>query len=300
MKRILMIAAGAVLLAAEEPAGLVSGPVLGLVPEGEGYRVLRGAPGSLDFAEAVMLPAGTLQARVAPRHEWLLVEREGGLEAFDWRRGRSLNLQTAKADAVAFSPSGGELALWYAEAGRLLVLAGLPLEARVARDEKRAEAGVRALAISDGGREVVGLGAGGSLMRLAAGGSEELHRSDDISSFVFLPGRTALVVGDRIQNAVLALEQQSGGWRSRVLLSAADGLDDPDGVWAGAGDRVAVASYRRSQVWIHEGGEWSIENVDGLRAMDELQLRDTLLAGGSLVVLGQNGQRLYRLPRREE
>lgn len=302
MRRSWIVAGVAAVLAAQEPAGLVSGPVLGLVPDGGGYRVLRGAPGSLEFGEAVALPSGTVSARVAPRQEWLLIERETGIEAFDWRRGRSLAIKAAKGARAAFSPSGVDLALYDGPSGNLTVFTGLPGEARVIREERRGELGegVNALAVSDGGGEVVALTASGRLLRLAAGGGEEIHRSDDISSFAFLPGRVGLIVGDRIQNAVLAIEPEAGAWRSRVLLSAADGLDDPDGVWAGAAGRIVVGSYKRGQAWIFDGARWTIENIEGLQSIDELQLRDTLLAGGSLVALGSAEQRVYRLPRREQ
>lgn len=281
-------------------AELVSGPVVGLIGEGGNvYRVLRGGPGSLELGDAVMLPEGVAKSQVAPRQGWILVEREGALAAFEWQQGRVFDLGLSAADAVGFSPSGHEAAFFYRETARLVVMAGLPAQARIVRDEKRGDLfqDVRGLAVSDGGATVVAY-AGSRLLRLESAAAVELHVSDDITGFAFVPGSASLLIADRIRNAVLL----AGAEGTRVVLSAEQGLDDPDGVWAGMNGRVAVGSYKRGQVWLQDGGEWRIENIEGLARMEETQLRDTLLLSGGPVAALANWnnaeQRIYALPRR--
>ncbi len=277
-------------------ASNVGGPVLGLVETAPNeFRVLRGGPGSMELAEAVALPEGVTRAVAAPRQEWLLVERNGTLEAFDWQRGRTIALGAA-GGRVSFSPSGRELAVYSEETARLVVWSGLPERSTVLRDEKRGELGegVRALAVSDGGPLVVAH-SGGRLLRLDASGAAVWHASDDIAALAFIPESRVLLAADRIQNAVLRIDE--GG--TSALLSAADGLDEADAVWAGSGGRLAVGSFGRGQIWLYDGAEWRVENVEGLAAIHETRLRDTLLLGERAVVSWGNAeQRVYALPGR--
>src|SRR6266536_1972207 len=114
--------------AAADPIPVLSLPVMGLISGGlisgagpAEVRPLVGLPGSAIAGDALRMPEGTRRVHLDPGQELALVERTGaaiGVLAFDGGLAGELSEiagAMARADLVAFSPSGGHAVLYAAQ-----------------------------------------------------------------------------------------------------------------------------------------------------------------------------------------
>ena len=282
--------------------GQMSGPVLGLVREAETWRPLRGAPGSLALGDHLVVPDGAT-AELAPRQQWLLLKRDSGWAAWNWRTGLEAPLPDGVPSLYAFSPAGKELAMYSRGSRRLIVVSGLPNEAMVERDEVRQDLDDAAVLATNGLDVVARIGDGRLMLIPQRAAAVSLYNSDELGSIAFVGGGRKLLVADHVGNAVLLIDL-SAGQDPTTLLSAEMGLDIPDEVWAGEGGRIAVVSKKRQVLWTFDpaSASWAAENIPNLAAAQETQLRDGLMLlradGSALGFYGwvNSEQRLFPLP----
>ena len=229
MRRLFCLTAAAALSSAM--AADVTAPSMGYVvsPDGLELRAMLGVPGAARFSAPIALPEGTVAAEVAPGHAWVLAKRSNGLVAFQPADGTVYELAAALPASWAFSPMGARMALWYPDRGEVVLLNGLPENAKIVRTVKLAEA-PDSLALSDAGAFVFTAGnrildSGGGLIFEGA------------SSVAFETGGDLLVAS----NGSSVVEINIGDGGKRLVTEGLDGVDRlfADGKLVYAGNSAA-------------------------------------------------------------
>ncbi len=253
-----------------QSAGRLRGPVVGYLPE-EGYagiRPIRGVPGAAVAGEPMTVPEGVSRVRPAPAHRYALAEFADAsapavldLEG-DSAPGRIAGV-LARADLVAFSPTGRSAALYSSGEGRLQVVTGLPEAPKMARE--LAVPGAAAIAVSDDGSSVLAADAAGAVSLVDQDGmGTPLAQVERLCAMSFLPNRLDAALVDAARGEVYL-----AGAASRGLL--ATGLDGASGMAPstdGTALHVIAAETRRA---------WRIDIATGESRVIELPVNpDTL------------------------
>lgn len=237
----------------------VRGPVLGLMYDAEAraVRPILGVPGAATLGDASVMDAEVARLTPAPNHRFGLAELTGSdlLHVFQSEAASLAPIAGVPADAaeIVFSPSGRAAVVHYREAGRMLMLAGLPDSPGVSAPVAAPE-GVTALAINDDGALLVGISDGehGAVWAISPSGERRLlFPLREPSAIALLGQRPDAVIADRAANTVYLVRDITGTAEVLPLIAGGGGPRNPvavavteDGrraVIAGSGGVIAVA-----------------------------------------------------------
>ncbi len=155
---------------------------------------------------------------------------------------------------IAISPSGDAAVLYYAETGRLLVLAGLPDSPSASwRLELSGRSGrVAALAVSDGGSAVLVASAGEPAsvwLATQAAGQRFLYAAAGSPSLAFLVGSQDAAIADGAASAIVLVRETSGQPQVTQIGGQAEGVSQPLAIAAAQDNsRIFVANARPAGV----------------------------------------------------
>ena len=199
-------------------------PVLGFVQDVKGgaLRAILGVPDSPRFSDPISLPEGLTLLAIAPGHEWALVVRENETGALELPSLRYARIADGRADKVAFSPSGRDVALYSESSGAGAVHSGLPAEPRAGLRFETALA-IR-IAVSDGGRAVV-CASRDAVNGTSESGSAYLGESAAFTDFAFVPDSQSLLAYDRQSGTLTEFRDALEAGSARRIGELAPGMD---------------------------------------------------------------------------
>lgn len=275
----------------------IDGPVLGFsVDQAAGIRPILGLPGAATLGPPVISAAGLEGVTLSPARDYALALLTSGrgvvlLKNLRAAAGATV-LDVAPGPArIAISPSGDAVVLYYAEAGRVVVLAGLPDSPSVSwRLELSGRSGrVAALAVSDGGSAVLVASAGepSSVWLVTQdAGQRFLYTATSSASVAFLVGSQDAAIADGAASAVVLVRDAAGQPQVTRIGGQAEGVSQPLAIAAAQDNsRIFVANARPAGVVSLSltGGDPATRSCDctptGLERM----------AGGSVFRLNEPG-----------
>ncbi len=269
-------------IAAQDSTTAVSGPALGLVADRAAgtIRPILGIPGAATWGAPLTVDFATAQMNVAPGADFALaVAKENFRLAIVRAAGGpaewiALEPPSGAPDLVAFSPRGRAAAIYYREAGRLVVVSGLrDAAAQVAEvDITSLPGAANLLAVSEDGSSLLAAVAEGERAAVyylstvkteqparispafpgdepttfeeppATPPSRRLTTFTTVSALEFAGESLDALVADSAANAVHLMKDASGAASILTLGAEGDGLASPTLVRALDARRVLVAN----------------------------------------------------------
>jgi hypothetical protein len=224
-------------------AETLSGPVAGYVTDSSRaqVRTIFGVPGAFRMSDALPLPDGVTQVRLAPGQDFALVESAHGAPGVLFLNAGAVDRLAPIADAmpsadwIAFSPAAGSALLFSAAGNRLQVLSGLPDAPRVALDLDAATLPEQPAmgAVSDDGNLVL-VASTSSLYRISRGGATQVVLSvGGIFSVTVLRNGADAAVSDPTTGSVHLVRNAGSNPETRVLASGLNGIGTIFPAWDG-------------------------------------------------------------------
>jgi hypothetical protein len=286
----------------------LSGPRLGLIFDraAEGLRPISGIPGAAITGAPLRLGFAISRAEISPAQDAaLVVKTRGAAVALVRVAGgawvaASLDGVEPAPDSMAFSPSGGAAALYYA-AGHVQILTGLPAAATVASevDVSGLPAPVTAMAVDDTGSFLLmaaGQAESVSLYRIPAGSApSQVGSFRSVSAIrLFDAGRQALVV-DALAATVYQVTDPAGAAELQVVASERDGIQGLVAAETDVTGQRVFAAAGTGTLFIFDRSGGPVTTLDcgctpaGLfRLAGAATFRLTEVTGGPLQVLDAN------------
>lgn len=234
---------------------IVSSPVLGFVFDSaaHGLRPIAGIPGASLLGQPLDLGFDVADAAVSPQQDYILALAGDTRAVFllRFQRGdlsvRLLDGVAPSPDRMALSPSGNTAALYYAAAGVIQLLTGLPDAPALAQpiDASSLNGQLGPLVVSDDGQALLVATAAdaGSLTLLGPdGGATQLPVPGPVTALAFRPRAHDALVASR-NNQVLLIRDLTGNTRYQLVATQDDGVAWPVAVtFLREGSRVFVAN----------------------------------------------------------
>jgi len=219
-------------------AGPISGPVAGFVTDSSRtqLRTIFGVPGAYGFSDALPLPDGVSQIRLAPGQQYALVERANSSAAVLFLENGAvdrlvpLDGALATADWVAFSSGAGSALLFSSSANRLQVIGGLPDAPRIVANIDAASLPESPAmgAVSDDGSVILAASATALYRVPQTGAAQVVFSAGSIRSVVVLRNGTDAALSDSASGAVHLVRNVTSKSEAAVLAS---GLDEAGAVY---------------------------------------------------------------------
>ncbi|MFN0172871.1 MAG: hypothetical protein ACKV22_41360 [Bryobacteraceae bacterium] len=247
-------------------------------------RAILGIPEASHYSEPIEPPVAARRIVFAPGHLWAIVFRDNDAPTVAWSPELgvlgALDEVTTEPDFLAFSPSGVQASLFWREGNRLLIYSVAPGEISLVRKDSALPwpDDVHRIAISDSGTALAGLTSSGNLL-LIAGHIVPLYASEHLADVSFRPGSLDLVVADRGSERILLFEESSGGYASRVLMTATEGISTPDHIAATMDGVILASSDEAKRIWAINIITGAVENTEAETAhhIEALRLKGLFL-----------------------
>jgi hypothetical protein len=187
---------------------MIQSPVLGFVYAADisELRTILGIPGASRLSGPLALPSGVINVIFAPGQQCALAEQANGapISVIAFPAANPVALveipnAIAHPDIVAFSPSGGNAAVYSVSEQRLQIITGLLSTPRVARDIASGALpdDAQLLAIADDGITLLeGTVSNDVYILVEASGPQFIHSAEDLGGMAFTPGSHDLLVFD--------------------------------------------------------------------------------------------------------
>jgi len=227
--------------------GSLAGPVMGMVPSGEGLRPILGVPGAATMGGVLTLPFTVTQTVAGPRYA-LIASSDGRVMVV---RPDGLSTEIAgvsPAPSTLLLSAGGRAAgLYYADTRTLETVSGLPgapvVEAVL--DLSSLPAGAPALAVDESGTALAAVG--GSLFLPVKGALAPVAAVGEVSAAAW-SGRDAVLAGA----GRLLLVRDPAGAAELSLIPGGEALLKPVAV-AAAGGKYLAADEESAALLVTDG-----------------------------------------------
>ena len=254
----------------EQPGPALDGPLLGLAfdPVTAALRPLHGIPGAATIGEPFTFDFSAVRAAVSPAQNLALAVRadDAGVMLIQMAGGTPSAVRLtdvgAGPDSIVFGNTGAVAALYFASAGRVQVLQGLPDSPKVARevDVSGFQAPLGPIAVSSENSTILLAAQDVDSQALylipAAGEARRLGAFGSVSAAQFDRSGTDVLVADGKADAVYRIRDAAGSGETVLLASEKDGLVHPVDLAASPDGRILVADDKAGAVMIiqQDGG----------------------------------------------
>lgn len=235
----------------------LSGPSLGFIydAKAEAIRPIRGIPGSSIVGDPLALKYRITSAVVSPSQDYVLGSTaRGGVRLFVVGSGAPsvMSLLSAPPDRIVLSPRGSAAGLFYAAAGSVTILTGLPQSPSVAVqiDISALPQQPDVLAVSDDG-SVLLAGVPGSTGQVFAlvphAGPKSIATVKHASALAFFSRSHDAVIADDVANSLQMVQDVAGAAASAWSFTD-ERLPSPDSVQVSPDNQAIFAASSKTGV----------------------------------------------------
>jgi hypothetical protein len=227
----------------------LSGPVLGLVPDGDRVRAMQGMPAA--GAVGPVIASGLAHIAISPAQNYAIALQDG--TAVLVSRSGSITPITGAASnftSASISPTGSAAALWFAASSHFEIITGLPASPAVRELDATAFGPPIAFAVSDDGHVAASFAAGVETFGLD-GAVSPINVNDRVLALTFFTQSTDLALA-----TPTAVWSVTAGTASSVYTAPAQRLhgtprlENPGAIALSSEKRWIVASLRAGIVAI--------------------------------------------------
>jgi DNA-binding beta-propeller fold protein YncE len=246
-------------------------PILGFAyAAGSGeLQPINGVTGAAVLSSPLALPEGVTRIDFAPGQGWAVASRPSGgtpavISFLAANLGPLVPIPGAisEPDIIAFSPSGGAVALYSIAQERLQVVGGLPANPQLTRDLGSGDlpAAAQFLAIADDGVTLLEGAATNAVYLLAGNGPQLLASVSSLGGMAFNPQSNDALVFDRDGGTLALWQSVSTMFSSRVLANGLTGLPGTIDL-ATDGRRAVVTGPGANRLWAVDLGNLQVQDL---------------------------------------